>query len=839
MSLTLSPTSVVRLDRPSDARLTTGLRSAVMLALTVLAVNFFAPTSRGQDIAASQDAEVLTRGPVHDAFAMPVGLDPVPGVVVPNQPPADIEELPPEVAVEDPNAEWIAGYWNWDEERNDFIWISGVWRVAPPDHRWVAGYWTEVQGGFQRISGFWAPIEVRQVVYYPQPPQSLEAGPNSPQPSPNYFWVPGNWVYTDGRYLWRGGYWAVSQENWVWMPAYYVRTPGGYIYNAGYWDYPLDNRGMMFAPVYINRTVYMRPNYYYSPSVVIRAASLLVHLFARPTYGSYYFGDYYGPTYATAGYQPWFNAGGGPRGGVRWYDPIYTYQRSRHRGDPNWNRHLHERYDFYASNQDARPRRTFEEQRRFASVQGPNRDRDEFRNAILATSVADVINNVSNTTINNTTVNKETIKNITNVNIRRVQNDERKTIQKQALEVKQFAKQRSEVERQGRVVAAGNVGGPNNRGPNADPNRGPRPGAEPAPGANVAAGVQAPALTLPDLPVGERGNRGRGPGNTAGPNNTTRPGNAGPGNVAGPSERPNREGRPERPDANRPQRPDNVAGPTPNLPNGVNPDADRPQTGRPADMPPGRRTGSAIPGSDTPVNPAVPSPTQPNVRPRPTGVNPMPSGTPGIPRLPGIGEQPRDPRGPNPRNPERPGNPGLPGNPNRPGGVDPSQPVPLPRPTLPNPTATSPKLRIPDQPRSVEQPRNRELPGNPNRPNIGDQPRNVPPRTELPRGVPGLGEQPRPGNGPGRGNRPDGGRPEGGRPEGIPPRVNLPGAGGPNVNRENPMPRPEARPQQRERPQGGPEAKPDRGPKVKASDAPQTPPGAKPDGTKPEKKKKD
>ena len=58
-----------------------------------------------------------------------------------------------------------------------------------------------------------------------------------------------------------------------------------------------------------------------------------------------------------------------------------------------------------------------------------------------------------------------------------------------------IAKQRSEVERQGRAVAGVNVG------PNAGPNnRGPRPGT--AAGANVAADVQTPALTLPELPVG-------------------------------------------------------------------------------------------------------------------------------------------------------------------------------------------------------------------------------------------------------------------------------------------------------------------------------------------------
>ncbi len=38
--------------------------------------------------------EVLTSGPVHEAFAEPVDLQPEPGLVVPQEPPADIQEVP-------------------------------------------------------------------------------------------------------------------------------------------------------------------------------------------------------------------------------------------------------------------------------------------------------------------------------------------------------------------------------------------------------------------------------------------------------------------------------------------------------------------------------------------------------------------------------------------------------------------------------------------------------------------------------------------------------------------------------------------------------------------------
>src|SRR5687768_3068923 len=85
----------------------------------------------------SSDMEVLSRGPVHEAFAEPVVFDPTPGLVVPKQPPEAIEELPPDDKPEGDNVAWISGYWAWEEDRDDFIWISGFWRVMPPGRQWV------------------------------------------------------------------------------------------------------------------------------------------------------------------------------------------------------------------------------------------------------------------------------------------------------------------------------------------------------------------------------------------------------------------------------------------------------------------------------------------------------------------------------------------------------------------------------------------------------------------------------------------------------------------------------------------------------------------------------
>jgi hypothetical protein len=77
--------------------------------------------------------EVLTRGPVHEAFAETVTFDPEAGIVVTKAPAASIEELPPEQRPEGTNVEWIPGYWAWDDEHNDFLWVSGGCRTTGVD----------------------------------------------------------------------------------------------------------------------------------------------------------------------------------------------------------------------------------------------------------------------------------------------------------------------------------------------------------------------------------------------------------------------------------------------------------------------------------------------------------------------------------------------------------------------------------------------------------------------------------------------------------------------------------------------------------------------------------
>ena len=124
--------------------------------------------------ASDPDLDVLTRGPVHEAFAEQTSPNPEPGITAPNAPPDPINEIPPEMRPEGDDVAWIPGYWFWDDDRNDYLWVSGVWRRIPPGRRWVPGYWQQTTDGYQWIAGFWTPDTATEVDYLETPPESLE-----------------------------------------------------------------------------------------------------------------------------------------------------------------------------------------------------------------------------------------------------------------------------------------------------------------------------------------------------------------------------------------------------------------------------------------------------------------------------------------------------------------------------------------------------------------------------------------------------------------------------------------------------------------------------------------
>ncbi len=329
------------------------------------------PSTRGDQERVDQEGmETLTRGPIHEAFANPAEQDPKPSPIVPEKPPADVPEQPPAYQPEG-DFIWIPGYFEWEEndEGKRFIWVTGVWRQPPPGKRWMPGYWHEVDGGWQRVRGFWVDDAVEQVSYQTTPPpNSLEVGPSSPQPADNYFWIPGNWNYVNSNYAWQAGYWAPYQPNWVWVSARWLWTPAGYVFAPGYWDYRLANRGQIFAPVYFTGAIYTRPGWFYRPTVVIPTGNLFINLWLRPGFGSYYFGNYYGPQYVGLGFVPWANLAVYHRQRY-FYDPFYSYAAVHYRRQGiDYLGRVQGWHQYYAEHPGDRPPPTWRQQQQWLAT---------------------------------------------------------------------------------------------------------------------------------------------------------------------------------------------------------------------------------------------------------------------------------------------------------------------------------------------------------------------------------------------------------------------------------------------------------------------------------------
>jgi len=198
-------------------------------------------------------------------------------------------------------------------------------------------------------------MKANETEYLPEPPKSVEVGPSSNAPSPDYSWIPGCWIWQYGRYAWRPGYWAVAQSDWTWVPTHYTWTPRGYIFVGGYWDYIVIHRGVLFAPVFFPPRVHHGLIFSFSPGFVINLNVFNDALFLRPRYCHYYYGNYYAPRYYRRGIYPWFSLHARRVA----YDPIYAHQRWKHRNNHRWENHLQTRFRERRKHEGLQPPRRF------------------------------------------------------------------------------------------------------------------------------------------------------------------------------------------------------------------------------------------------------------------------------------------------------------------------------------------------------------------------------------------------------------------------------------------------------------------------------------------------
>ncbi len=423
------------------------IRQSRLLTACLTAIGLAIATPASGRAQANQEVEVLARGPVHEAFAATLEIQKDP-VLVRKVPPDAIEELPPDQKPDGDNVQWVPGYWHYDEEREDFIWISGFWRVPPPGRVWVPGSWREVRNGYQWVHGFWQEArpeaERADIEYLAPPPVPLELAPSIPAPSDAHVYVPGTWVWRTHRYVWRPGVWVAHRPGWCWVPSHYRWTPAGYIFIDGYWDMPLAERGVLFAPVYFPRSVYYRPAFVYTPTICVSEPALYTSLFVRRGWGCYYFGDYFENRYSTLGFSAWASNIGGSGFGVSvgfgrsvGYDPLWDYYRVAYRNTPQWALGINNAYVGRFNGTVARPPRTLVQQN------------------VVVNNITNVTNVTNNTNIINNTVNNNqmmltTLGNVTATNktiaLKPLAAEQRIKEQQFARELKQVSAQRKQLE---------------------------------------------------------------------------------------------------------------------------------------------------------------------------------------------------------------------------------------------------------------------------------------------------------------------------------------------------------------------------------------------------------
>jgi hypothetical protein len=350
--------------------------------------------------------------------------------------------VPPDQKPAGQNIQWIPGYWSWDVSRRDYLWVSGIWREPPPNSQWVPGYWHQVQGGYQWVPGTWMPVSTAQgssqPSYLPPPPQSLEAGPNSPQPSPNVTWTPGYWSWQGSSYAWRPGFWSAVQANWIWMPAHYVWTPSGYLFIPGFWDVPIANRGLLFAPVYYSQPVYTQPRFVFTPSISIVGSAVTANLFVQPATNQYLFGDFYAQNFVSLGITPWFSftfATGQPA----FFDPIFSYYAVINvRQNPAWVTEVRRTYVLRRDNVAMRPPHTYIEQTRLIE-----------RNVSITRNVTVVDHHEMAMPLSKLAADPKGMRMV------RVSEAERQQLHQQVAQLHQFREQRLAQEREGARARAG------------------------------------------------------------------------------------------------------------------------------------------------------------------------------------------------------------------------------------------------------------------------------------------------------------------------------------------------------------------------------------------------
>ena len=257
---------------------------------------------------------VETRGPVHEAFVQRNEGKPEIGVAIGKQPPPPLPERPPE---QHPTTRTWSGFPAIGHGTPTATILCGSAARFAIRLRDAAGCPAIGQilpraGIGRRGSG---PRKINaHLRYTPEPPAPLEDGPTTPPPDDNSTYIPGYWFYNEADQALRlaARFLGAMRAGQIWTNPQYSWAPGGYAFCDGYWDYPLDNRGLLYAPAYFPTPLWNNPGWFYRPSYIVALGAFFNSGFYRPGYNNFFFGNYYGNNYASLGYRPWWGSNAQP-----------------------------------------------------------------------------------------------------------------------------------------------------------------------------------------------------------------------------------------------------------------------------------------------------------------------------------------------------------------------------------------------------------------------------------------------------------------------------------------------------------------------------------------------
>lgn len=223
------------------------------------------------------DIQETKLGPLHEAFVTKEQGEEVLQAIK-KQPPSPLQETE---KVGDKSEVWVEGYWAWVEELEDFVWVSGMLRKAPPGHKWVKGSWKQFGQQTVWVPGYWTAQEKEVKISFPPPAVVNERVPAAA--SPDYFWAQGNWEFSleDQNYHWKKGRWE-KISSWIFVPGRYLSTGSAFIFIPAYWDYPLEERGDPYINILVPQE---ERECIFSPQTKVSEEQIIQKLFS--TYPQY------------------------------------------------------------------------------------------------------------------------------------------------------------------------------------------------------------------------------------------------------------------------------------------------------------------------------------------------------------------------------------------------------------------------------------------------------------------------------------------------------------------------------------------------------------------------